>query len=79
VIAALHEEKEDSLTERVLALLARGRVLTRTTLRDSLAVKNERYRTAEYNYGATWGSAPAGLAPARQTVSFASLPRQGPF
>jgi hypothetical protein len=40
--AALHDEKEDSLTERVLALLARGRALTRTTLRDSLAVKNER-------------------------------------
>jgi AAA domain len=40
--AALHDEKADSLTERVLALLARGRVLTRTTLRDSLAVKNER-------------------------------------
>ena len=42
VIAAVHDEKEDSLTERVLALLARGRALTRTTLRDSLAVKNER-------------------------------------
>ena len=42
VIAALHDDKEDSLTERVLALLARGRALTRTTLRDSLAVKNER-------------------------------------
>jgi hypothetical protein len=42
VIAALQEEKEDSLTERVLALLAGGRELTRTTLRDSLAVRNER-------------------------------------
>ena len=42
MIAALHDEKEDSLTERVLALLARGRALTRTTLCDSLAVKNER-------------------------------------
>jgi AAA domain len=42
VIAALHDEKEDSLAERVLAVLARGRALTRTTLRDSLAVKNER-------------------------------------
>ena len=42
VIATLHDEKEDSLEERVLALLARGRALTRTTLRDSLAVKNER-------------------------------------
>jgi hypothetical protein len=42
VIAALHDEKEDSLTERVLALLAQGRALTRTTLRDLLAVKNER-------------------------------------
>ena len=42
VIAAFHDEKEDSLTERVLAQLARGRALTRTTLRDSLVVKNER-------------------------------------
>ena len=42
VIAGLHDEKEDSLAERLLALLARGRALTRTTLRDSLAVRNER-------------------------------------
>ena len=42
VIGKLHDEKEDSLEERVLALLAGGRALTRTTLRDSLAVKNER-------------------------------------
>ena len=42
VIAELHDEKEDSLEERVLELLAGGRALTRTTLRDSLAVKNER-------------------------------------
>ena len=42
VIGKLHDEKADSLEERVLALLAGGRALTRTTLRDSLAVKNER-------------------------------------
>jgi hypothetical protein len=34
--------------------------------------------TAGYDYGATWGPAPAGLAPASQAVSFAALPRRGP-
>src|SRR5271154_2356676 len=29
-------------------------------------------RTAGYSYGATWGSAPAGLPPASQSVSFAA-------
>jgi hypothetical protein len=35
-------------------------------------------RTAGYDYGATWGPAPAGLPPASQAVSFAALPRRGP-
>ena len=35
-------------------------------------------RTAGYDYGATWGPAPAGLAPASQAVSFAALPPRGP-
>jgi hypothetical protein len=35
-------EKGCGLEERVLELLAQGQVLTRTRLRDSLAVKNER-------------------------------------
>lgn len=30
------------------------------------------------DYGATWGPAPAGLAPARQAVSFAAFPRRSP-
>ena len=34
--------KHRSLEERVLELLAKGAVLTRAKLRDSLAVKNER-------------------------------------
>jgi hypothetical protein len=42
VIAELHEEKGRDLKEQVLDLLAQGQVLTRTRLRDSLAVKNER-------------------------------------
>jgi len=42
VIAELHDEKERGLKEQVLDLLAQGQVLTRTKLRDSLAVKNER-------------------------------------
>jgi hypothetical protein len=33
---------------------------------------------AGYSYGATWGLAPAGLAPASLTVSFAALPPPGP-
>jgi AAA domain len=42
VVAEVHDEKERGLQERVLDLLAQGQVLTRTKLRDSLAVKNER-------------------------------------
>ena len=42
VIAELHDEKGRGLKEQVLDLLAQGQVLTRTKLRDSLAVKNER-------------------------------------
>jgi hypothetical protein len=42
VIAELHDEKGRGLKEQVLDLLAQGQVLTRTRLRDSLAVKNER-------------------------------------
>ena len=42
VITELHDEKGRSLKEQVLDLLARGQVLTRTRLRDSLEVKNER-------------------------------------
>jgi hypothetical protein len=34
--------------------------------------------TAGYSYGATWGLAPTGLAPASLTVSFAALPPPGP-
>jgi hypothetical protein len=33
---------------------------------------------AGYSYGATWGLAPAGLAPASLTASFAALPPLGP-
>jgi AAA domain len=42
LIAELQDEKGRGLEEQVLDLLARGQVLTRTRLRDSLAVKNER-------------------------------------
>jgi hypothetical protein len=42
VIAELQDEKGRGLKEQVLDLLAQGQVLTRTRLRDSLAVKNER-------------------------------------
>jgi hypothetical protein len=42
VIAAPDDDTERSLEERVLDLLSQGRVLTRASLRDSLAVKNER-------------------------------------
>ena len=42
VITELHDEEGRGLKEQVLDLLAQGQVLTRTRLRDSLAVKNER-------------------------------------
>jgi AAA domain len=42
VIAELQDEKGRGLKEQVLDLLAQGQELTRTRLRDSLAVKNER-------------------------------------
>jgi len=42
VVAKRPEEKGRGLEEQVLDLLAQGQVLTRTRLRDSLAVKNER-------------------------------------
>jgi hypothetical protein len=42
VIAELHDDRRRSLQEQVLALLAKGTVLTRTKLRDTLSVKNER-------------------------------------
>ena len=45
VMAAPDDDTERSLEERVLALLSEGRVLTRASLRDSLAVKNERLGT----------------------------------
>ncbi len=45
VVAAPDDDTERSLEERVLDLLSQGRVLTRTSLRDSLAVKNERLCT----------------------------------
>ncbi len=45
VIAAPDANTERSLEERVLDLLSQGRVLTRASLRDSLAVKNERLGT----------------------------------
>ena len=45
VFAAPDDGTERSLEERVLDLLSQGRVLTRTSLRDSLAVKNERLGT----------------------------------
>src|SRR5215475_7597134 len=35
-------------------------------------------RTAGYDYGAKWGIAPAGLAPASTAVSLAALPPVGP-
>jgi RecA-family ATPase len=45
VIAAPDDKTERSLEERVLDLLSQGGVLTRASLRDSLAVKNERLGT----------------------------------
>jgi AAA domain len=42
VVAGLHDEKGRGLKEQVLNLLAQGQVVSRTKLRDSLAVKNER-------------------------------------
>jgi len=45
VIAVSNDDTERSLEERMLDLLAQGRVLTRASLRDSLAVKNERLGT----------------------------------
>ena len=42
VIAEVHDERQRSLQEQVLALLAHGTVLTRAKLRDALSVKNER-------------------------------------
>ena len=42
VVAERHDEQVRGLEEQVLDLLAQGQVLTRTRLRDSLAVKNER-------------------------------------
>jgi hypothetical protein len=42
VVAELQGAKQRNLQEQVLDLLAEGTVLTRTKLRDSLAVKNER-------------------------------------
>jgi hypothetical protein len=42
VIAAMHDDWRHGLQEQVLALLAKDTVLTRTRLRDSLSVKNER-------------------------------------
>jgi AAA domain len=42
VITELNDEKGRGLKEQVLDLLAQGQALTRTRLRDSLAVKNER-------------------------------------
>jgi len=42
VVAELNEEKRRNLHEQVLALLAQNTTLTRTTLRDTLSVKNER-------------------------------------
>jgi hypothetical protein len=42
VIAELENEKRRNLQEEVLSLLAPGEACTRTALRDSLAVKNER-------------------------------------
>jgi AAA domain len=45
VVAAPDDDTECGLEERVLAVLSRGGVLTRASLRDSLAVKNERLGT----------------------------------
>lgn len=42
VVTERREEQSRSLEDQVLDLLTRGQVLTRTSLRDSLAVKNER-------------------------------------
>jgi RecA-family ATPase len=45
VVVTPDDDTERSLGERVLDLLSQGRVLTRASLRDSLAVKNERLGT----------------------------------
>jgi hypothetical protein len=42
VIAELHDQQQRGLQEQVLDALAKGVVLTRAKLRDTLAVKNER-------------------------------------
>jgi len=42
VIAEFDNENRRSLQQQVLALLANGTVLTRTKLRETLSVKNER-------------------------------------
>ena len=42
VIAELHDENRRTLQEQVLQLLAQGTVFTRTKLRETLSVKNER-------------------------------------
>ncbi len=42
VIGEIHDENRRSLQEQVLGLLAQDAVLTRTKLRDTLSVKNER-------------------------------------
>jgi hypothetical protein len=42
VVTGCHNDQGRGLEEQVLDLLAQGQVLTRTRLRDSLAVKNER-------------------------------------
>jgi AAA domain len=42
VITELHDENGRGLKEQVLDLLAQGQVLTRTRLRDSMGIKNER-------------------------------------
>src|SRR5579864_2122985 len=42
VITELHDAKGRGLKEQVLDLLAQGQVLTRTRMRESLAIKNGR-------------------------------------
>ena len=42
VVAELHNENRSNLQQQVLALLAQGKACTRTKLRNSLSVKNER-------------------------------------
>jgi hypothetical protein len=62
VTAAPDDDTERSLEERVLDLLAQGRVLTRASLRDSLAVKNERLGTVleSLERGGKVGRTPSG-------------------